>query len=315
MKTNVIPMSAFQIYVATDADVPGKDGASADLIKRFNDMPRGAFVFVEDDPTLLYYKGSGASYLSGNRIELVATGAGGFVPPNDNLTDLGDSTHRFRSLYLGTSILNAGNLEVDCSGATDRTLQIHNSGAGVLNVTVDGSLTVGANAVFYQRAGGEANIAIGATEIVRASATKVLLPDTVSFLADESVKYQRFAAGEVRWLIGGGGVLELNATAVAVQIPLWLTSAFPEISTRSANAGLTITPNGTGSIDLRGGDSTVKLSVGTDGFALYNGTRVPRAAAIPNPAGGGTVDAECRAAVEAILTALRGGTGINCVAP
>ena len=130
MKTNVIPMSAFQIYVVTDADVPGKDGASADLIKRFNDMPRGAFVFVEDDPTLLYYKGSGASYLSGNRIELVATGAGGFVPPNDNLTDLGDSTHRFRSLYLGTSILNAGNLEVDCSGATDRTLQIHNSGAG-----------------------------------------------------------------------------------------------------------------------------------------------------------------------------------------
>lgn len=142
MKPSMIPQSAFQIYVATDADVPGKAGATPEQISTFNAMPRGAFVFVQDDPTLLYFKGRDATYASGNRIEPVSTGTGGFVPPDDNLTDLGDSTHRFKTLYLGTSVTNAGDLAIRLTGAATRTLTIENTTlAQVCNVTVDGSVT------------------------------------------------------------------------------------------------------------------------------------------------------------------------------
>lgn len=288
---------------------------------------------------------------------------GGYIPSGDNTTDLGDATHRFRSLYLGTSIKNAGDLavelsggatrtlsvtnptggqvaqistdgnvsaavslntpkwtsagnaEIDLTGGAPRTLTIRNSGGSVCNAEVTGSLTVGTNAIFTQRAGGEANLYVGATEVARATATRASLPDQVTFLADSSVIYERFAAGSVRWTIGGGGVMELTATSVAVQIDLALSSVNPAILATAGNATITITPNGTGAVQLRGGDSSVKVSVGTDGFALYGGARVPRAAAIPDPTGGGTVDTECRAAVAALLAAVRSGTGINLIAP
>lgn len=150
MKPSMIPQSAFQIYVATDADVPGKSGATTEQISTFNAMPRGAFVFVQDDPTLLYFKGRDATYASGNRIEPVSTGTGGFVPPDDNLTDLGDSTHRFKTLYLGTSIANAGDMTISLSGAASRTLTLENPTPGWTaslytdgNVRADGGATFG----------------------------------------------------------------------------------------------------------------------------------------------------------------------------
>ncbi len=63
-----------------------------------------------------------------------------FVPTDDNLTDLGDATHRFRSLYLGTSIINAGNLAVAFQGGTLKTLTVTNTDTGIANMQVDGTI-------------------------------------------------------------------------------------------------------------------------------------------------------------------------------
>lgn len=72
-----------------------------------------------------------------------------FVPTNDNLTDLGDSTHRFRSLFLGTSVTNAGDLVVDLTGGATRTLSVRNSTAGqVCNVVVDGTVALQGGTAF-----------------------------------------------------------------------------------------------------------------------------------------------------------------------
>jgi hypothetical protein len=67
--------------------------------------------------------------------------AGGFTPANDNGTDLGDATHRFRTLFLGTSITNAGDLAIDLTGAAHRTLFVRNSTGGqTTDLDVDGAL-------------------------------------------------------------------------------------------------------------------------------------------------------------------------------
>lgn len=80
------------------------------------------------------------TFLRGSDITLPTT-TPVFVPPNDNLTDSASAAFRFRSLYVGTSIRNAGNLAIDLSGA-GTTLAIGNSGAGVCDVTIDGGLDV-----------------------------------------------------------------------------------------------------------------------------------------------------------------------------
>lgn len=68
--------SPFFVYVDTEAQVPGKDGASAALIAQFNQMGIGTFVFVREDKAL-YYKGTDTTYVSGNRIVLLSSGSGG----------------------------------------------------------------------------------------------------------------------------------------------------------------------------------------------------------------------------------------------
>lgn len=73
-------------------------------------------------------------------------GGGSFVPPNDNLTDLGDASHRFRTLYLGTSITNAADLLVDLTGAATRVLTVRNSTPlYTCNLAVDGDVFAGAD--------------------------------------------------------------------------------------------------------------------------------------------------------------------------
>ena len=70
------PQSPFIKYVATEAAVPGKDFASAALTAEFNALLLGTFVVVEEDKAL-YYKGSSATYASGNRIVLLSSGSSG----------------------------------------------------------------------------------------------------------------------------------------------------------------------------------------------------------------------------------------------
>lgn len=72
----------------------------------------------------------------------VQSGATPFVPSDDNLTDLGSLTAEFRTLYLGTSIVNdLGSLAIDLQGGTPTTLAVGNSGLSVANITADGVIT------------------------------------------------------------------------------------------------------------------------------------------------------------------------------
>lgn len=87
-----------------------------------------------------------------------------FIPADDNLTDLGDATHRFRDLWLGTSIQNTGDLAILLSGGATRTLQVSNpTGGQVANVAVDGSVSVGGVARFLSLGAGNALLSAGAT--------------------------------------------------------------------------------------------------------------------------------------------------------
>mgnify|MGYP000405547705 CR=1 FL=1 len=70
-----------------------------------------------------------------------------------------------------------------------------------------------------------------------------------------------------------------------------------------ANIGLTVQGKGTGG---------VKIGSATNLLAFYGGTAVAKAAAVTPPAGGGTVDAEARAAIVALINGLKttGGVGL-----
>ena len=70
------PQSPFFKPVASEAAVPGKDGSSAALQAEFDAMLLNTFVVVTATRAL-YYKGSLATYASGNRIVQLSSGASG----------------------------------------------------------------------------------------------------------------------------------------------------------------------------------------------------------------------------------------------
>jgi len=67
-----------------------------------------------------------------------------FVPTNDNLTDLGDSTHRFRTLWLGTSVVNtSGDLTIDLRDPGITRLRVENSTGPDADLSVEGDVSLG----------------------------------------------------------------------------------------------------------------------------------------------------------------------------
>ncbi len=65
------------------------------------------------------------------------------TPVNDNGTDLGSGAARVRTLFVGTSIENAGHLNIDLTGAATRTLLLRNTTPGqVANLELDGELFI-----------------------------------------------------------------------------------------------------------------------------------------------------------------------------
>jgi len=123
---------------ATDADVPGRAGSPAALQAIYDGASLGFRVLVENGNR--YTKTSMTLYADGGRItQEDATGS--FVPTDDNLTDLGDASHRFRTLYLGTSVANDGNLAVSLSGVGTTALVLSNPTVGqVADFYLDGAV-------------------------------------------------------------------------------------------------------------------------------------------------------------------------------
>lgn len=206
-----------------------------------------------------------------------------FVPDNDNLTDLGDSTHRFRTLYLGTAISNpSGNLEVRFNEATARELVVANANVGgIANVSVQGSVSVGA---------GNAN---GGARIYDDG-------DTLQLVAAGSEGTP--ATRGLRVMRAVSAVNELRVYPSIAANPVQVVAEGDD-----ANIDLRLLPKGNGQVKLYGivdvgGTPTAQIT-------FFGGTLRSQHTNIADPAGGGTVDAEARAAIVSILGLLRGSTG------
>ena len=105
----------------------------------------------------------------------------------------------------------------------------------------------------------------------------------------------------------GFGVIASNVPTLTVltlnQLGNMLFGAAATIST-AAGTSLTLNALTTGSVILQSG-GTVMFTANNTGVGLYTATPVARAAAIAAPAGGATIDAESRTAINSIRDAIR----------
>lgn len=72
-----------------------------------------------------------------------------------------------------------------------------------------------------------------------------------------------------------------------------------------ANIALDFAPKGTGAATLRDGNGSARIAVDNTGIGFHGLTPVAQGAHIPDAAGGATVDAEARAALNTLLAHLR----------
>lgn len=67
-------------------------------------------------------------------------------------------------------------------------------------------------------------------------------------------------------------------------------------------------------MQLRPANGTAVISLKNGALAFFNGTPRAQGAAVADPSGGATIDAECRTAVIALLNRLRAAAGCNLIA-
>ena len=211
-----------------------------------------------------------------------------FVPSDDNLTDLGDASHRFRSLYIGTSINNpSGDIEVRFNQATTRTLTVANAnGGGTANLQVQGSVSVGAG-----NANGPARIYDDADTLNLVAANVAGSPGT------RGLRVMRVASA----------VNELRAYPSATGLPTFIAAEGDD-----ADISIQIQPKNNGVARLYG---TADIGgAPTANVTFFGGTPRPQPGAIPSAAGGATIDTEARTAINALLAALCTTTGLGVIA-
>lgn len=232
----------------------------------------------------------------------------------DNTRDLGTSTQRWRTAYLGTSLdapkwTYAGNGEIDLTGAATRTLTIRNSTSSqVTNVDLDGlyafrngtaytmqfSGTPTANRVFtFPDVADDTVALLGAAQTFSGAKTFTAAP-RVTDIADAN----------------GATAIVLPATPDAVNCvsignAATLNAVFISVVGDDANVALDVTPKGTGAATLRDGNGSARIAVDNTGIGFHGLTPVAQGAPIPDAAGGATVDAEARAALNTLLAHLR----------
>ena len=228
---------------------------------------------------------------SGNALVGVDPGAvsSAPTPSGDNTLDLGSASYRFRSLYLGTSLTNAGALSIDLTGAATRTLDVLNSTSSqVANVRVDGR--------FQFRNGTAFAFTIDGTPTADRTITFPDASITVASLAGtETFTNKTLTSPRIETAIldtNGNEVLRTPATASAVNdltVQNGATGNGPEIyvSGDDTNASLGISPKGTGELALKGGGGGAKVRVSNNGVGFNNAAP---AYPILATGGGATVD-------------------------
>lgn len=204
--------------------------------------PPGAVLVGETAPIA----GQIALVDNGGVPRVVWNASGQFIPANDNLTDLGDPTHRFRSLWLGTSIRNAGNLAIQLEGGASTLLTIENPTVGqVCNVSIDGQLGFG-QAVMTASLATLATLGLGAPGV-----------------AGVGLQVSQASAAAVN-----GVRVTTAATGLGVGVQAY---------GGDANVDLAVSPKGaTGALNLTTGGGAISLSPGTGPVNLGDGAGVIR---------------------------------------
>lgn len=212
------------------------------------------------------------------------------TPVNDNGTDLGSSGARVRTLFVGTSITNAGNLSIELTGATTRTLTIRNTTSSQqVDVDLDGDLTVRSGgtygftltaapddtpsafrAVYFPNASGRVIL----DSDVRASRIRVPLVSYASVdiasPATQTIGLFYFDPAEYA-VPGKTTVLNLYAdggtSAGTLTVSLYNLTGSAEVASITLAGTLTGPDHDTDTVALPGGvvHYAVRASVGTDG--------------------------------------------------
>ncbi len=229
---------------------------------------------------------------SGNALVGVDPGAvsSAPTPSGDNTLDLGSANYRFRSLYLGTSLTNAGALSIDLTGAATRTLDVLNSTSSqVANVRVDGR--------FQFRNGTAFAFTIDGTPTADRTITFPDASITVASLAGtETLTNKTLTSPRIGTAIldtNGNEALRIQVTSNAVNdltLQPGATGTGPElyVSGDDTNASLGISPKGTGTGALKGGGGAARVSWNDTGVA-FNGV-APIARQLLATGAGATVD-------------------------
>lgn len=123
------------------------------------------------------------------------------------------------------------------------------------------------------------------------------------------------AVANIKLVLGGIGTgpLELRSN---IEMPGG-TGASPVVLSTGTNNGLILRVNGNGQILLDPLTGTGGVVIGSSinsRAAFFGGTARVQQGAITNPAGGATVDAEARTAINSILSVLRTTTGFSLIA-
>lgn len=273
-----------------------------------------------------------------------------FVPTNDNLTDLGDGTHRFRTLYLGTSVVNTGgNLTIDLRGVGVTTLRVENSTGPDADLSVEGDVVVGASllpAVTVTQDIGSAAARWRdlylSQSIVVAGAGGLLIncengTDTVLQVGNGGAGVCQLEvdgyvkAGVAARLSGPPGFVALLNGGQGAGLQVTDTPGSVNgvnVSSSTTGNGVLLSAYGTDSevalvVAPKGGGVASKLSLGLANqkvlvggasgslVGFYGSTARVQGAAVTPPAGGVTVDTECRAAVVALIARLNVSTGVG----
>ncbi len=96
-------------------------------------------------------------YSGGLRWRDVTPGAASYAPPDDNATDSGEATHRWRDVWVGRRIAGSGSIAARLAAAGTTTFSFTNPTGTACNVLADGTLqwsNSNVSAFYGQLAGG-----------------------------------------------------------------------------------------------------------------------------------------------------------------
>lgn len=240
------------------------------------------------------------------------TPGGHFSPSANNTYDLGLTGTRWRDLFLGRNAAIGGTLDVTGAATLGSTLALSGAQTTTINDATNGGVTRGHT--LSHTTTGPATAGVGAGMLLRAESGAGTLR---SAGAVDAIHTDVTDGAEVSELVlsaaRGGSLLEaarFGAAASAVNSLYVGASATGQpvevhLAGADTNCGLAISGKGTGSLSLRSGGGDTRVAVNNTGLGFFGATPAAQPVAVADAAGGATVDAEARTALNALLARLR----------